>query len=50
MFDLCVIAEPGEFQFDKDHCIADLNEGVLTTKVIREHGYDGNVKLEYATM
>jgi len=44
------ITEPGEFQFEKDHCVADLQDGTLTTKIIREHGFDGKVNLEYATM
>ncbi|WAQ99799.1 NAC1-like protein [Mya arenaria] len=34
--------EPGEFQFEQDHCMADLSAGKLNTKVTREHGFDGN--------
>ncbi|XP_053406254.1 sodium/calcium exchanger 2-like isoform X4 [Mercenaria mercenaria] len=41
---------PGEFQFDEDHCIADLSEWKVTTKVIRDNGFDGVVSLEYATI
>ncbi|XP_052795078.1 sodium/calcium exchanger 3-like isoform X7 [Mya arenaria] len=42
--------EPGEFQFEQDHCMADLSAGKLNTKVTREHGFDGNVKIEYHTI
>ncbi|XP_060551495.1 sodium/calcium exchanger 2-like isoform X7 [Ruditapes philippinarum] len=41
---------PGEFQFDEDHCIADLSEWKVITKVVRINGFDGVVSLEYATI
>lgn len=42
--------EPGEFEFSQDHCIADLKEGTVTVKVNRDHGFDGVVTMQYATI
>ena len=42
--------EPGEFEFSQDHCIANLEEGNVVVKVERDHGFDGVVTMQYATM
>ena len=45
-----LFAEPGEFEFSQDHCIADLDTGIVCVKVNRDHGFDGVVTMQYATM
>ncbi|XP_046340935.1 sodium/calcium exchanger 3-like isoform X9 [Haliotis rufescens] len=42
--------EPGEFLFEDAHYHADLKDGKVTARVLREHGCDGKVKLEYSTI
>ncbi|XP_046584198.1 sodium/calcium exchanger 2-like isoform X3 [Haliotis rubra] len=42
--------EPGEFLFEEAHYHADLKEGKVTARIIREHGCDGKVMLEYSTI
>ncbi|XP_071116361.1 sodium/calcium exchanger 2-like isoform X2 [Haliotis cracherodii] len=42
--------EPGEFLFEDAHYHADLKDGKVTARVLREHGCDGKVKLEYSTV
>ncbi|XP_041367224.1 sodium/calcium exchanger 2-like isoform X2 [Gigantopelta aegis] len=41
--------EPGEFSFEEGTYHADMKTAKVTVKVIREHGFDGKVKLEYST-
>ena len=45
-----VAADPGEFLFDEPHYHADMKTGKATVKVVREHGFDGKVSLEFSTM
>ena len=47
---VCDAAEPGEFLFEDPHYHADMKSGKATVRVIREHGFDGKVSLEYSTM
>ncbi|KAL5004041.1 hypothetical protein ScPMuIL_017497 [Solemya velum] len=42
--------EPGEFYFENSHCFADMATGELSARVVREHGCDGEVTLEYSTI
>ncbi|XP_050401664.1 sodium/calcium exchanger 2 isoform X2 [Patella vulgata] len=42
--------EPGEFLFEEPHYQADMKKGQVTVKVMREHGYDGKVTIEYSTI
>ena len=47
---ISLLIEPGEFDFEQDHCVADLASGTVVTRVVREHGFDGTVTIEYSTM
>ena len=42
--------EPGEFQFEQPHYYADGSQGAVTMNVIRQHGCDGTVTIEFSTM
>ncbi|XP_078313458.1 sodium/calcium exchanger 3-like isoform X7 [Crassostrea virginica] len=42
--------EPGEFQFEAPHVYADLSSGKVKINVLREHGVDGKVTMEYSTI
>ncbi|XP_069137487.1 sodium/calcium exchanger 1-like isoform X4 [Argopecten irradians] len=42
--------EPGEFLFETPHCYADLKTGKVSCRVVREHGFDGKVTMEYSTI
>ncbi|OWF47929.1 sodium/calcium exchanger 2-like isoform X3 [Mizuhopecten yessoensis] len=42
--------EPGEFLFEHPHCYADLKSGKVSCRVVREHGFDGKVTMEYSTI
>ncbi|XP_070172877.1 sodium/calcium exchanger 2-like isoform X9 [Littorina saxatilis] len=42
--------DPGEFLFEEPHYHADMKSGKVTVRVIREHGFDGKVTLEYSTI
>ncbi|XP_060062808.1 sodium/calcium exchanger 2-like [Ylistrum balloti] len=42
--------EPGEFLFEQPHCYADLKSGKVSCRVVREHGFDGKVTMEYSTI
>ena len=49
-FALFCFPEPGEFQFEQPHYYADLKASLVTVKVVRQKGCDGNVSVEYSTM
>ncbi|KAK7501658.1 hypothetical protein BaRGS_00007089, partial [Batillaria attramentaria] len=42
--------EPGEFLFEQHHYHADMKKGKADVRVVREHGFDGTVTLEYSTI
>ncbi|CAH1797885.1 unnamed protein product [Owenia fusiformis] len=42
--------EPGEFTFDRSHYAADLKSGMMAVTVVRQHGCDGTVTVEYSTV
>ncbi|KAK3766043.1 hypothetical protein RRG08_002281 [Elysia crispata] len=41
--------EPGEFEFEKSHYHIDMKTGKVTIRVMREHGFDGKVSMDYNT-
>ena len=42
--------EPGEVEFEKPHYYANTKTGTVTVKVVRNHGCDGDIKVEFTTM
>ncbi|XP_076465393.1 sodium/calcium exchanger 2-like [Babylonia areolata] len=42
--------EPGEFLFEESTYYANMKDGLATVRVIREHGFEGAVSLEYSTI
>ncbi|XP_035826094.1 sodium/calcium exchanger 2-like, partial [Aplysia californica] len=42
--------EPGEFEFEDTHYHLDCKTGKVTLRVMREHGFDGKVSMDYSTV
>ncbi|KAL8625458.1 hypothetical protein ACOMHN_018603 [Nucella lapillus] len=42
--------DPGEFLLDEPHYYANMKTGIAIVHIVREHGFDGNVTIEYSTI
>lgn len=44
------VTEPGQVEFEKPHYYANIKTGTVTVKIVRNHGSDGDIEIEYTTM